>query len=50
VGFQFANQQISSVGNEILVDSSMDHKTLEGSSSQEKCSWEHNTTTEGNGF
>jgi hypothetical protein len=49
-GFQVVNQQVSSVGNEILPDSSMDNNTLEGPSSQQRRSLELDAIPEGNSF
>ncbi|PVH32459.1 hypothetical protein PAHAL_9G400800 [Panicum hallii] len=48
-GFQVVNQQVSSVGNEILPDSSMDNNTLEGPSSQQRRSLELDAIPEGSG-
>ncbi|PUZ40344.1 hypothetical protein GQ55_9G415700 [Panicum hallii var. hallii] len=48
-GFQVVNQQVSSVGNEILLDSSMDNNTLEGPSSQQRRSLELDAIPEGSG-
>ncbi|RLN17915.1 uncharacterized protein C2845_PM02G21260 [Panicum miliaceum] len=48
-GLQVVNQQVSSVGNEILPDSSMDNTTLEGPSSQQRRSLELDAIPEGSG-